>query len=99
MKTILMAGLLGILGTGSFAHATPLKPSQAMTCEEAVAVYAKYRRIYTIANGKDLVPIYGSLPRAQWRDLRCKPKQTRINLPVRTKDSNYCVIGVYCGSR
>lgn len=98
MKIFLVLALMGVSAEAISAQRVPVIPSQSMTCEQAVAFYAKYKRIYTIANGRDIVPIYGSLPKDQKRNLRCMGRKRPKGRPVRTKDNNFCVVGVYCSS-
>jgi hypothetical protein len=99
MKFFWVIGLMGLFGLDAMAGGVPVIPSQTMSCEEAVAFFAKYKRIYTIAHGKNIVPIYGALPKHRWRELRCKVRQRPHQKVVNTNDSTYCVLGYYCGSR
>lgn len=81
---------------GSDWYKVPVIPAEHMTCEEAMAFYAKYKRIYVIANHKDIVPIYGPKPRAEWRTLHCKGRSRLAFYWHATKDEKYCYIGAYC---
>lgn len=68
-----------------------------MTCAQAVAHYEKYGRIYVVAHGKDIVPIYGMKPISQSRDLQCRGRsQMKQTYFVKTKDKARCGIAVFC---
>lgn len=66
-----------------------------MTCQQAVNSYFKYGRIYVVANGKDIVPIYGMKSVLDSTPLWCS-KGGHAYYWVHTTDSNSCVIAEYC---
>lgn len=80
------------------AEAAPRLPiADHMTCAQAVSYYEKHKRIYVIAHGKDVVPIYGHKPISEWRKVICRGRgKTRRPYWVDTLDSKRCVIAAYC---
>lgn len=91
-----MLALAGLLAFGGLAHA--VVPADHMTCAQAIDTYERHGRIYVIAGGGEIVPIYGMTPIRRWRELHCNGHQeTRRNYWVNTRDNDTCVIAVYCG--
>lgn len=67
-----------------------------MTCAQAVAAYAKDGRILKLANGRDVVPLYGFTPIARAGALVCPPERGMASVTVKTTDNRRCEIGVRC---
>lgn len=96
MKILFVLGMF-VAGTMQAEAARRLPIADYMTCADAVSHYQKYKRIYVIANGKDVVPIYGHKPISEWRGLICKGRgKVRRSYWVDTLDSKQCVIATYC---
>jgi hypothetical protein len=86
-----------LVGANQVEAAQRLPIADYMTCTQAINYYQKHKRIYVIANGKDVVPIYGHKPISEWRGLVCRGRgKVRRSYWVDTLDSKQCVIGVYC---
>lgn len=80
-------------------NATTTGLASQMTCNQAVQYYQDHHRIYILANGKDIVPIYGMTPYNERRNLTCsKPHQWMHFYWVKTLDSDSCFIAAYCGN-
>jgi hypothetical protein len=85
---------LGLLAPLS-AHA--VITADEMTCEQAIKYYAKHKRIYVVANGKDIVPLYGMTPVGESASLICKGHgKTKVSYWTETLDNDDCVFAVYC---
>lgn len=96
MKAFALLGLCLLMG-GHAEAARRLPIADYMTCDQAVSHYQKYKRIYVIANGKDVVPIYGHKPVSEWRQVVCRGRgKVRRSYWVDTLDSKRCVIATYC---
>lgn len=102
MKNTMRLFVLGLLALGisNAAQAgsrAPMVPAHTMTCEEAVVFYQTYKRIYVLANGKDLVPLYGMTPIAERSKLVCRGRgKMKAAYWIRTTDTSSCVIAVRC---
>lgn len=96
MKVLVL--LMALMATATQVDASQRLPiADHMTCAQAVSYYEKHKRIYVIANGKDVVPIYGHKPISQWRSVRCSGRgKSRRSYWVDTLDSKTCVIAAYC---
>ncbi|HMN67304.1 MAG TPA: hypothetical protein PKC28_02080 [Bdellovibrionales bacterium] len=95
MKWIFVA--LATLLSSGLSHAAVV-PADHMTCSRAIDDYERYGRIYVIAHGKDVVPIYGMAPVRRWREVTCRGRgKSRLSYWVNTLDDETCVIAVYCG--
>ncbi len=78
-------------------YLTTVVTADRMTCAQAVQTYEKYGRIYVIAHGKDIVPIYGKTPINKARELWCTGRsQNKWTYTVKTLDNRRCGIAVYC---
>lgn len=84
--------------TFSFSAQARVKTADEMTCAEAVTYYEKHNRIWVWASGDDIVPIYGMKPASKIQELRCPIKNSPRPYPVRTQDTDLCVIGYSCQS-
>lgn len=87
--------LISLMFLSSIAVAAP-KTADKMTCAQAVKHYETHKRIYVIANGSDVVPIYGMKPASKWRELSCGGRSNLWHYTVITKDDRRCPIAVYC---
>lgn len=67
-----------------------------MSCAQAVGYYQKHKRIYVIANGNDVVPIFGHKPAAEWQNLVCSRGSSPRFYWVDTLDRKRCAIAAYC---
>ena len=70
--------------------------SDQMTCAQAVAAYARDGRILKLANGRDVVPLYGFIPIAKAGTLVCPPDRGIASVTVKTTDNRRCEIGIRC---
>ena len=96
MKYFIFAAAALILGS-SGAEAARMPIANHMSCEQAVGYYRVNKRIYVIAHGKNIVPIYGHKPASEWRSVRCPGRaKVRASIKVKTLDSNACVIAYAC---
>lgn len=78
-------------------YLTAVVTADRMTCEQAIQTYEKCGRIYVIAHGKDIVPIYGKTPVSKARSFRCTGRgQNKWVYTVKTLDNRRCGIAVYC---
>lgn len=76
---------------------TKIVTADQMSCIEAVNTYEKYGRIYVVANGKDVVPLYGMTPIRKSNSLQCYGRsKMKVTYFVRTNDKRHCAIAVYC---
>ncbi len=67
-----------------------------MTCAQAVSAYAKDGRILIVANGKNVIPIYGWTPLHRAGAVQCGSRNILMTLMVKTTDSNRCAVAVRC---
>lgn len=91
LKTLALISMIW----GSSAFAGTVVP--AMKCDQAVRYYETHKRIYVLANGHDVVPVYGMKPVSKWRELTCSGRG--VNLAyywVKTTDDDACMIAVFC---
>ncbi len=107
-KKMILRMIVGVmlLVAGLFSHAetvwdedyqVQVVTADKMTCEQAVDQYEKYGRIYVIAHGKNIVPIYGMIPIRKKRDLHCRGRSSmKATYHVRTRDNSRCGIAVFC---
>ncbi|MCO5144274.1 MAG: hypothetical protein M9962_14390 [Oligoflexia bacterium] len=89
---------LSLFSGSTFAGSrAPIIAAHTMTCNQAIAFYQKYKRIYVVANYKDLVPIYGMKPISEMRNLVCTGRgQNKWGYRVKTLDQKSCVVAAYC---
>lgn len=85
MKTVLLA--VAALATGYAAEAAPI--SNNMSCSQARSYVASYGKIYTRANGSDVIPIYAS------PSPYCGANETAFAISVDTRDGR-CMVGYQC---
>lgn len=71
-------------------------PADHMTCKQAVAYYEKYKRIYVIAHGKNIVPIYGMSPVSKAATMNCGGRVSLVYYWVNTTDKERCSVAVFC---
>lgn len=102
IKIIAVLGFL-MMGTGAYAgdyyegYSRNIVTADQMTCAQAVSYYETYGRIYVIAHGKNVLPIYGKTPISKARSLRCTGRsQSKWVYNVKTLDDRTCGIAVYC---
>jgi hypothetical protein len=76
----------------SFAQAI----ADNMTCAAAVNYYERHGRIYKIAHGKDVIPIYNGVPVSQRDALHCGFGYVRVAYRTRTTDNPRCTISYSC---
>lgn len=67
-----------------------------LTCAQAVSAYAKDGRILIVANGKNVIPIYGWTPLHRAGAVQCGGRNILMTLMVKTTDSNRCAVAVRC---
>ena len=71
--------------------------AEQMTCAQAIKFYETHGRIYVIAHGRNVVPIYGKTPINKARSLRCIGRsKSKWVYNVKTLDDRSCGIAVYC---
>lgn len=97
MKGFVVAVILltAFMGFSKKAQAS-VPTSDLMTCSYAIHYYKVHHRIYVIANGHTVVPIYGLTPISEARGLNCGASSDWAYYDVVTSDSPRCYIGVYC---
>ncbi len=93
--------MLRLLLSISVLAATPLpalsqQAADTMTCAQAIAAYAKDRRIMMMANGRAMVPLYGWTPVGKAATVQCGSRSYLSSLTVRTTDNGRCEIAVRC---
>lgn len=77
--------------------ATRIITADQMSCVQAIDTYERNGRIYVIANGKDVVPLYGMTPVRKSQSLQCNGRsKMKLTYFVRTLDKRHCGIAVYC---
>ncbi len=77
--------------------ATRIITADQMSCVQAIDTYERKGRIYVIANGKDVVPLYGMTPVRKSHSLQCYGRsKMKLTYFVRTQDKRHCGIAVYC---
>lgn len=77
--------------------ATRIITADQMSCARAIDTYEGKGRIYVIANGKDVVPLYGMTPVRRSQSLQCSGRsKMKLTYFVRTQDRRHCGIAVYC---
>jgi hypothetical protein len=86
--TVLLAGLCTNAGAQAIAD--------NMTCAQAVSHYERNGRIYKIAHGKDVIPIYLGVPISRRNQLRCDYGQVKVPYSLKTTDNRRCVIAYQC---
>jgi hypothetical protein len=67
-----------------------------MTCAQAVSTYERNGRIYKLAHGKDVIPIYNGVPVSQKNRLVCDWGYIRTAYYTKTLDNKRCVISYRC---
>ncbi len=67
-----------------------------MTCAQAQSYYERNGRIYKIANGKDVIPIYVGVPLNRKNQLRCDYGDIVMNYSTKTTDTRRCPIAWVC---
>ena len=70
--------------------------SNNMSCSAAVAYYERHGKIYTIAAGRDVVPIYDAVPASQRNTYICQQGYRLVPRTLATADSRRCTIGYKC---
>lgn len=91
---IFLATIIALtIGTDAFAQQAI---ADNMTCAQAQGHYEKYGRIYKIANGKDVIPIYVGVPLSQRNQLRCDYGDVKMQYSTKTTDSRRCPLAWVC---
>lgn len=94
-RTLTFISLLALqFGFLSTSHAKRVTTADQMTCQQAVAYYQKHKRIYVLAHGRDVVPVYGMKPINE--PLYCGGRQLPVTYFVKTLDVRRCAIAAYC---
>ena len=70
--------------------------SNNMSCSAAIAYYESHGKIYTIAAGRDVVPIYDAVPASQRNFYICQQGYRLVPRTLVTADSRRCTIGYKC---
>jgi hypothetical protein len=70
--------------------------SNSMACAAAIAYYERNGKIYTIGNGRDVVPIYDAVPASQRNSYSCQPGYRLTPRTLATADNRRCTIGYKC---
>jgi hypothetical protein len=83
---------LVLLPSAAFAQAV----ADNMTCAQATSYYERNGRIYKIAHGKDVIPIYNGVPVSQKNRLVCDWGYVRTAYFTKTLDNKRCVISYRC---
>jgi hypothetical protein len=91
---IIAAGMIVLLGLCTNADSQAIADN--MTCAQAVSHYERNGRIYKIAHGKDVIPIYLGVPVSRRNALRCDYGQIIAPYSLRTTDNRRCVIAYQC---
>ncbi|WP_136657086.1 hypothetical protein [Nitratireductor sp. XY-223] len=85
-----------LLGTAATGHAQAQQLTNNMTCAQAKAMYEAQGRVQTRTRTGTVLPIYGGVPEAKGRFLRCGRTNTARPVSVITSDSNSCTIAYKC---
>ena len=84
----------------TFAFSTEAFAQQAiadnMTCAQAQSYYEANGRIYKIANGKDVIPIYVGVPLSRKNQLRCDYDEIKMTYATKTTDTRRCPLAWVC---
>jgi len=80
------------LASGASAQAI----ADNMTCAQAVSQYERNGRIYKLAHGKDVIPIYNGVPVSQQNRLFCDWGYRKTPYSTKTTDNKRCVISYRC---
>lgn len=91
---ILLASVM-ILAFGVEAHAQQAIADN-MTCAQAQSHYEQTGRIYKIANGKDVIPIYVGVPLSRKNQLRCDYGDIKMGYSTKTTDNRRCQLAWVC---
>jgi hypothetical protein len=86
--------LLALAGPCTQAGAQAIADN--MTCAQAVSYYERNGRIYKIANGKDVIPIYNGVPVSREPALHCEWGYMKAPYRTKTLDNRRCVISYRC---
>jgi len=89
-----VAGMILLFGFSTNAGAQAIADN--MTCAQAVSHYERNGRIYKIAHGKDVIPIYLGVPVSRRSALRCDYGQIAAPYSLKTTDNRRCVIAYQC---
>jgi hypothetical protein len=89
-----VAGMILLLGLCANAGAQAIADN--MTCAQAVSHYERNGRIYKIAHGKDVIPIYLGVPVSRRNALYCDYGQIKAPYSLKTTDNRRCVIAYQC---
>lgn len=82
-----------------FATAEPAAAQQltnTMSCAQAKAQFKAQGRVQTRTRSGTVLPIYGGVPEAEGRFLRCGRDDSAHPVSVITRDNNRCVIAYAC---
>jgi hypothetical protein len=93
LQRCLMTALL-LLGLAPSAFAQAVADN--MTCAQAVSTYERNGRIYKLAHGKDVIPIYNGVPVSQKSRLVCDWGYIKSAYYTKTLDNKRCVISYRC---
>jgi hypothetical protein len=98
MKRLILSTALALLVTPAAMAKKKIVPADHMTCDQAIAYYEKYKKIYVIAHGKDIVPIYGLVPISRAGTVSCGGNgKGLVYYYVNTRDVKRCYIALTCG--
>ena len=87
-RSILALVILGLFGSSALA-AAPVRLTRNMTCEQTREYSEGNGRVYVVANGKDVIPLYGYVD-------RCGYSEIQSPVYVKTLDNSHCLIGFRC---
>ncbi|MDA4846747.1 hypothetical protein [Hoeflea poritis] len=99
MRMTVASPLVLTLVVAGLAAADPAAAQQItndMSCEQAKAMYKSQGRVQTRTRSGTVLPIYGGVPEAEGRFLRCGRDNTSRPVSVITRDNNRCVIAYKC---
>ena len=90
------AGLFSLFLMALASAASAQAVADNMTCAQAVSHYERNGRIYKIAHGKDVIPIYNGVPVSQQNRLFCEWGYRKTPYSTKTTDNKRCVISYRC---
>lgn len=90
MKLLIVSALtIGSFMMASATTAMARSLTRNMTCEQTRQYSERHGRVWVVANGKDVIPLYGYVD-------RCASISIQSPLYVRTLDQAKCLIGYRC---
>ncbi|WP_419912473.1 hypothetical protein [Hoeflea sp.] len=91
-----LALAMTLAGFAATEHAAAQQLTNNMSCAQAKAMFKSQGRVQTRTRSGTVLPIYGGVPEAEGRSLRCGRENTVRPVSVMTRDQNRCVIAYTC---